>query len=267
MNKKNIIKLKIQFFNVFLWLLLSPVTVLAHQLAIEMNTAPGGKVVLADHSECVVQCVLELTNSGLVSLFATPEPGYQFHAWGGACANTLGPLCTLAADQNLSVSVSFKPNNATENEIKALLLVPEPGVQATVWNEFVSEYFANQCPTIYGGVLLENDAMNPVNQVYCYRLTLGYYSLFAPDLTEPVELTQLTQINAEIRAALLGIMNKHPNLSVTIVAQGLSGLAAQKLLNEDDMDTSLIGVLSLASQTKLMQQHSAQATFARFVNR
>ncbi|MDO9105549.1 MAG: hypothetical protein Q7U57_11370 [Methylovulum sp.] len=253
-----------------LWLLatflLQPISVSAYSLNMTVDKPGGGKIVLADLSECETKCAHNIPDSDLVSLFATPEPGYRFQTWGGACVNTLGPLCTLTSSKDMEVSVKFVPSSFSENVIKALLLVPEPGVQTSIWNEFVSEYFDNQCPVIYGGVVLEEDAVNPNNQVYCYRLTLGYYSLFATNdteqaLTELPDVSMLKQINWEIRAAILGILNKHTQLSLTIVGQGLSGLAAEPLLADNsEAGATIVGILSLASQAKLMQQQQYNKT-------
>ena len=41
---------------------------------------------------------------GLEQLVATPEPGYVFDGWSGACEGTAGATCTLDVTQNSSIS-------------------------------------------------------------------------------------------------------------------------------------------------------------------
>lgn len=253
-----------------------PVPVLAYSLSVEVTGGTGGRVAVPGQGECLAKCGWLARSSETLSLFAVPDPGYRFAGWEGECRDTLGPLCTLAADRNLETSVRFEPMDAKAGPVKALLLVHRPGGHASVWNDFVSRYFDNRCPVIFGGVLLDDDAGNSANQVFCYRIALGYYQNFLQIPEQPAdqassvsfdEATEmpLYQLANEIQAALLGIANRHPHSSFVVVGQGLGGLASQILVQDvGDVAGPIIGVLALGGQAPPQGQDGGHDGSYRF---
>jgi len=233
--------------------------VVAHKLTVQVRENTGGKIAIPGQGECLAECEVPLPPAEVLSLFAVPASGYRFAGWQGVCGNTTGPLCTLSVGQGPMASVRFEATEATPKPVKALLLVHGPGGNAFVWNDFVGRYFDNRCPVIYGGVILDDDASNPANQVHCYRVELGYYARFFQgtgyqDLQQSAldwgnnENFPREFLTYEIKAAYLGILNRHPHSSLVVVAsQGFRGLAARFLSPDDDgFPGHVVGWLALA---------------------
>lgn len=237
---------------------LLPMPVLAQKLSVHVLGHKGGKIVVPDRGECLSDCEVWMPRTRVYSLFAVPASGYRFAGWKGVCRDTIGPLCTLSVGQEPMVSARFVATAAMPEPVKALLLVHGSGANAFVWNDFVGRYFENRCPVIYGGIILDDDASNPANQVYCYRVKSGYYDRFfqgldqqgmrepasdlAPEIAPPREY-----LANEIKAAVLGILNRHPDSSLVVVGQGDSGLAARSGLQyENDLPGHIVGWLALA---------------------
>ncbi len=173
----------------------------------------------------------------LVSFMAIQDKGYRFDGWDGDCANTLGTLCTLDTVVNDRVSARFVKIKTPETATKALLLLQDAAARPTLWNEFVRQHFDNRCPVIYGGVLLGPDSFNPGNRVYCYRIAFGYYDPLKSVKSQQAENdtpdTHNDYASHEITAAVLGILNRHPQLSLTLVSQQNITSAAQPFLQSD----------------------------------
>ena len=64
------------------------------------STSPSSPVI-----NCPITCSGEFPSASAVTLSATPELGYVFSNWGGACSGTLA--CQLTRDQTKAVSASF----------------------------------------------------------------------------------------------------------------------------------------------------------------
>lgn len=237
----------------------SPPSASAFTLGIEVADGVGGRIGnVPGNVGCTPYCVAQVPSEALLSLFALPDKGYRFQGWEGACAKTLGPLCTLRPNEDTYLAARFVKSQASQAPAKALLLLHGEGVKHTVWNEFVKHHFNDRCPSIYGGVVLGEDASGEGNQVYCYRIAFGYYKWLkhsetakgipAPSGTEKKPHNIPTQQLAyETQAAVLGILARHPNLSLTLVGQAQGGaLAAQSFLQGKMAGHSrVVGVLAL----------------------
>ncbi len=251
-------------FNSAKWLLLLTVMVLtfplpttALELDIQVADSSGGHVasVLGD-IDCISSCTFQIPADALVSLFAVPDKNYRFEGWNGACINTIGPLCTLKSNENISLSARFVKTKVPKKPTKALLLLHGEGIKHTVWNEFVKQHFNNRCPIIYGGVVLGEDSYNPHNNVYCYRVAFGYYDLLNQSIAGKLlhhdandgkkKRVSSKQLGYEVRAAALGLLNRHPQLSLTLIGQAQSALAAQSFLQADTTENqAIVGLLAL----------------------
>jgi hypothetical protein len=206
---------------------------------------------------CTPYCTVQTPPQALISLFATPDKGYRFKNWAGACVKTVGPLCTLKSQENSRVTAHFIKTKAPQSPAKALLLLHDADAKHTVWNDFVKQRFNNQCPVIYGGVLLEKEPMVSANKVYCYRVSFGYYDrlkqsenlkLAKQTISDstPKKNSHRTHFAYEVQAAVLGILERHPNLSLTLIGQGQGALAARTFLQSDtDLTTHVVGLLAL----------------------
>jgi hypothetical protein len=227
----------------------------AAALEAQVAGAQGGQIAIAPSGgSCLSSCAIQTSAPSIVSLFAVPDPGYRFQGWEGACASTIGPLCTLASGENLKASAHFAKADAPLAQAKVLLLLHGEGASHTVWNEFVKQRFNDRCPVVYGGVALGEDAINPHNNVYCYRIDFGYYDALNRSLAPPAPQEGRGAGSAfsgkrwgyEVRAAVLGILERHPNLSLVLAGEGRGILAARSFLlaNTAERD-GVIGFLAL----------------------
>ena len=225
----------------------------AFRLDVQVAGGSGGRVaIVPGDTDCTLGCSIQAPPHSLLSLFALPDQGYRFQGWNGACAGTLGPLCTLRAGEPIDVSAHFARAEMPQAPIKALLLLHGEGARHTVWNEWVKQRFNNRCPVIYGGVVLGEDSFDPRNNVYCYRIAFGYYDMLDHNAAKALQKagdtpkTSGKQLGYEVRAAVLGLLNRHPELSLTLVGQARAALAAQSFLQADTEERSrVIGLLAL----------------------
>lgn len=229
---------------------------LSHQAAaftldVQVADGIGGRVVsVPGNTDCVPYCTIEASSRSVVSLFALPDKAYRFDGWTEACVHTIGPLCTLIPSENIRLSARFVKVEAPQPPTKALLLLHNEGAKHTVWNEFVKQRFNNRCPVIYGGVVLGDDSFDPRNKVYCYRIAFGYYDMLkhskAGDGRQMKKRFSSKYLGYEVRAAVLGVLNRHPNLSLTLVGQARAALAARSFLQSDTAEGSdVVGLLAL----------------------
>lgn len=240
-----------------------PLPIAAVTLDVQVAGGSGGRIVSTPgDTHCAPDCTIQAPPQSLVSLFALPDKNYRFQGWDGACANTIGPLCTLRPEGNTRLSARFVKTESPQAPTKALLLLHGESLKHSVWNEFVKHRFNNRCPVIYGGVVLGEDSFDPRNNVYCYRIAFGYYDNLIH--TKTAGLLQKTADNRkakkrfsgkqsgyEVRAAVLGIENRHPDLSLTLVGQAHAALAAQSFLQVDSAESDeVVGLLALSHQAK-----------------
>jgi hypothetical protein len=228
-------------------------------LDLSVAGASGGQIVATSNElTCSSTCTLQ-TEETLLGLFAVPERGYRFESWEGACENTLGPFCTVTASDYLMVRARFVPDESFASPAKALLLLHGESEDHKVWNEFAKQRFNDQCPVIRGGVVLGNDSLDFQNDVYCYRIDFGYYAAaFSRKLVKEMrsaseyptadEETQWSAWNYEIRAAVLGILARHPRLSLVLLGHHRGGLAAQQFIRSNTPESqSVQGLLTISS--------------------
>ncbi len=244
--------------DVILMAALMPFPAFAADLNLQVFDNQGGEIrALPGKINCTSECWVQVSSQALVSLFAVPNQGYRFKNWEGACAKTLGPLCTLKSESNNAVTARFVKAKVPQTPTRALLLLHDDGMKPTVWNDFVGQRFNDRCPVIYGGVFLEEEAVASKNKVHCYRISFGYY-----DMLKPASVTQDTQASIikkkirrrhlaqEVQAAVLGILDRHPNLSLTLVGQGQGSLAARTFLKSgSDLAKPIVGLLDLQTNT------------------
>jgi hypothetical protein len=246
---------------VWLWLWAFSLPATAATLSLYVEDGVGGHIAALPTSvDCAAGCLIEAPSDTLTSLFAIPDKGYRLQAWLGDCAATQGPLCTLKATDNHHIGVRFIKSAASAKPAKALLLLHGENERHTVWNEFAKQRFNNLCPIIYGGVVLGDDSSDPDNHVYCYRIAFGYYDLLdtapsQPDgpatlaAAKPDKRVAYTRLGHEVRAAVLGITDRHPNVRLALVGQAQGILAAEAFLQTgSEQRKHVIGLLALQAQ-------------------
>jgi cysteine-rich repeat protein len=74
-------------------------------------TRIGGGMVIAPGISCGGDCTETYTNGTLVNLSATPDNGYSFAGWSGACGGTAG--CSIVMNGSKSVIATFVANTYT----------------------------------------------------------------------------------------------------------------------------------------------------------
>lgn len=235
-----------------------PLNVSAVTTAVQVIDGSGGRVTnIPSNTGCQQNCIIRTASETIISLFAIPDKGYRFQGWDGACVKTIGPLCTLKTIEDSSVSARFVKTESVHAQTKALLLLHDARGKPTVWNEFVNQSFNNRCPIIYGGVVLAEDSFNPHNKVYCYRIAFGYYDLLKVSKTIMLGDVVLDgnkkkgdffgkQLSNEVAAAMLGILNRHPKLSLALVGQESAAIAAQHYLQKNTVvGADVVGLLAL----------------------
>jgi hypothetical protein len=225
-------------------------------LEIEVSSRGGQVANSLDTTQCFDNCALSSSPGSAVSFFASPDKGYRFHGWSGACSGNKGPLCALKLAKDARLSARFIKVASPPQPSKAVLLLHDLAARQSVWNEFVNRHFDNRCPVVYGGVVLGEDSVNRANQVHCYRIAFGYYDLIglASHVDEKVRLGFQPEGKApmpdalanEIKAAVLGILNRHPNLSLALIGHGRSATAAESYLVSDSArNAGIMGLLAL----------------------
>lgn len=211
----------------FLWLGLSAQLSAADTTVPHIFRVKGGQII---DLSAAINCDADCPAARHSNFLAFPDKDYRFAGWTGSCANNIGTLCTLNTQQQARVSARFIKTQAAEVG-KAILLLHDTNNRPTVWNEFVKQLFANRCPIIYGGVILGADSAHPANQVYCYRLAFGYFAqIKAANALFKANPSQTPTAQYEILAALSSLIARHPNLSLSLIAQEDSASAVFALL-------------------------------------
>jgi len=266
----------------FCLVLFSSIQAEAATLSVQVTNGLGGRIAAAPGDvDCAFNCLISVKMGAVSSLFAIADKGYRFQAWEGACANTLGPLCTIKVGGDAQLGARFVKAETSKKPVKALLLLHGEDARQSVWNEFVRQRFDDRCPVVYGGVVLGDDSHDPENKVYCYRIAFGYYDMLkqqaAPVGLEKSGDRQKTKKtvpgkfwNHEIRAAVLGLLARHPNLNLTLLGQSRAAVAAQSFLLTNTVESShVIGLLNLrqAGQAfELTQPNADQAQRVTVLN-
>ncbi len=229
----------------------------AYRLELEISGGNGGKIGNIENSyQCKKHCKLQTFSKNVLSLVALAEDGYRFAGWEGACENHLGPLCTLKLDDDGKVAARFAKSHAVQPTAHALLLLHDVNEESSVWNEFIQQRFNNRCPVIYGGVVLDQDSFDARSRTACYRIAFGYYGLLKDGiaLEDGIGVAGHTlsksPLGYEIRAGLLGLLNRHPGIRVTLIGHGQAVDAALAYLKKPfDERKNVNALLALNSAT------------------
>ncbi|TAN46451.1 MAG: hypothetical protein EPN21_20420 [Methylococcaceae bacterium] len=217
-------------------------------LELSVEGAGGGRIVSAGGVQCPASCAVAAQEQALVSLFAVADSGYRFDSWQGACEAAIGPLCTLAATPGTVISARFVQDHVEQGQTKALLLLHGANANYAAWNEFVKQRFNDRCPIIRGGVVLGGDSFDPGNGVYCYRIDFGYYATApkAAAARAQDDAATLKQLGHEVRAAVLGILGRHPKLSLVLLGHDRGGQAAREFLLSNAQERGTVaGLLTI----------------------
>ncbi len=230
--------------------------------SIRLTVDPGGGAIsnASNSFQCRRQCNVRTASNYPLTLFAVPDRGFRFAGWGGGCTGNLGPLCALSFKTGAQANARFvKVNTLIKPPAQALLLLQDGNNQQNVWNEYARQRFNNRCPVIYGGVLLEKDSIDTHSNMLCYRIEFGYYRLLKQSVIEQANsagrnnlslLSQPTeqQLGYELRAAVLSILNRHPDIKLTLVSQGDVNKAAQSFVTANNEERlHVAGLLTLVS--------------------
>ncbi|MBK8816429.1 MAG: hypothetical protein IPN42_13430 [Methylococcaceae bacterium] len=235
----------------------------AYQLELEIFESKGGKISSVENNfGCMEHCKIQTFSKRIISLLALADDGYRFDGWEGACDNSLGPLCTLKLNENGKVSAKFVKSEQATPPVQAILLLHDINEKHTVWNEFVKQRFNNRCPVVYGGFVLDKDSFDTSNRTACYRIAFGYYGLIRDSLVDKDYLANSrphyskTHLGFEIRAAVLGLLNRHPNLNLTLIGNGHAAIPALSYLQTTTEDRKNInGLLSLSSEGRITDKN------------
>jgi hypothetical protein len=177
--------------------------------------------------------VIRLPGDPAVSGFlAQPAAGFRFAGWQGDCETTIGPLCTLTGAPSRNLAARFEPAWGEPAPARAVLLLHGAGQDRRVWDETVNRQFAGHCPAIYGGVILGRDGEMQPGQLRCYRIEFGYYEALADGTFASGDRSGTDQLGAELRAAVVGLQQRHPQLELVLAGQGRGTAVARWLLRK-----------------------------------
>jgi len=168
--------------------------------------------------------------SAITAFLAQPAPGFRFASWDGGCSTTIGPLCTVAAPAGQDVAARFEPAPVGLEPSAAILLLHGAGQDRRIWDSTVNREFAGECPAIYGGVVLGREAVQRQTALRCYRIEFGYYEAFSGGRKEFGDRSSAGQLNAEVRAAVVGIRQEHPGLRLVLAGCGRGYEVARRFL-------------------------------------
>ncbi len=242
--------------------------VTAYQIELEIVEGSGGKISgVENDSACTQHCKIQTFSKRVISLFAIADEGYRFAGWDGACNTSFGLLCTIKLNEDSKVSAKFVKTDTLSPPTQALLLLHDINEKNTVWNEFVKQRFDNHCPVIYGGVLLDKDTFDAHSNSACYRIKFGYYGLLHESLAIQADSNKAKprfsrkHLSYEIRAAVLGLLNQHPNLNLTLVSHGHAASAARSFLHSlSDERKNIAGLLALSPNDPVTNKKKALVT-------
>jgi hypothetical protein len=89
-----------------------------------------GRVTAAGGIDCGATCDAPYPNGNLVTLVATPDPGWQFDSWGGACQGQTTSSCTATINTPLTtVAARFVPVAQTAHTL-TIDIVSDPSCSA-----------------------------------------------------------------------------------------------------------------------------------------
>ncbi len=237
-----------------------PQHVSAHLTPVSVADDIGGFITDAENRfRCRQNCRIQSPAKHAMSFFAVPDKGYRFASWEGDCADTIGPLCTLNTEGGKRVIARFVKHENLPAPRHVLLLLHDYTEKQSVWNKYIGQHFNDRCPTIYGGVLLEKDSPELTSKLACYRIAFGYYNLFDTFARNDTDLSDLNNLRKkrqhlhqqranEIRAAILGILNRHPGSAFVLVGHGDAALATQAFLQKKtESRNNVFGLINLTS--------------------
>ena len=80
---------------------------LLDQRQVHWNKPAGGQIALQTPAiTCGEDCGFNVTQGTAATLQATPDAGYRFAGWSGACAGA-DPVCTVAVEDDMSIGAQF----------------------------------------------------------------------------------------------------------------------------------------------------------------
>jgi hypothetical protein len=210
---------------------------------------------------CPTDCNHGYKLKTLVTLFAAPAPGSRFKEWTGACKAVKAATCIVKINSNRTASAAFAKSSTQHTAVKALLLLHGMNAGFESWNELARLRFRNNCPRVVAGAIIGADSKNPNNNVLCYRLNAGMYDFVSGrkglEKLTPAggrtsgDFSSFAQLGLEVRAAVRGILNRHPKAKIVLLAHSRGGLAARAFLQQGSSERqAVIGLLTTGSPHK-----------------
>jgi hypothetical protein len=135
------------------------VTVTVGGLTLTVNRTGNGRVVSSPAGiDCGSTCSADFTSGTTVALTATPDSGWTFQGWTGACTGT-GP-CTVTMDTAKTVGADFLPpppsggESANAEAVRGRVLIKVPGGQFVELRGATQIPIGSQVDTTQGAVEL-----------------------------------------------------------------------------------------------------------------
>lgn len=182
-----------------------------------------------------------------ITYLAQPDVGYRFAGWQGDCEATIGPLCTLGRAPVRPITAHFQPNRIEAVAAGAVLLLHGTGQDRRVWDEVVNRQFGGHCPTVYGGVILSQATQPEAGPLRCYRIEFGYYEAVDDGHTASGDQSTTEQLTAELRAAVVGLQQRHPQLKLVLAGSGRGHQLARRFLQKGGRQRQAVaGIVEVA---------------------
>jgi uncharacterized repeat protein (TIGR01451 family) len=158
---------------------------------------------------------------------------------------------------------------------KVVLLLHGMNSEPSTWKDFVSKYFNENCPEIFGGALLGATSIPNAQGTLCYAVRFGVHDIsgdpglpdvfdgatsakdwgikeFGPALLKG-DFSTFDDLGNEVKDAVQRILEVHPGVNIVLVGHSRGGLAARAFLQnyKDTVEAQpIVGLLTTGSPHK-----------------
>ncbi|HEX9626634.1 MAG TPA: hypothetical protein VGA00_06825 [Acidiferrobacterales bacterium] len=181
-----------------------------------LKTGVGSGTVSGTGISCGADCSEPFLKASTVILTATPDSGSAFSGWSG-CAASSGQSCTVALDQDKSVTATFGHNITSAIVITSLPATSTTGTYTlgfSVTGSVPTPYLIQEAPdtsfslanrTVYSTYGTSYSFSSKPDGIYCYQIATSIVSSAPACITVARPTTAVLRITNNTRYAMIDI--------------------------------------------------------------